>query len=57
MNKIPIDVIITGNQININFFNCKKINDIKVSEPLLYAVVHQPHVFFSLSNTSDSCQV
>jgi len=57
VNKIPIDVIITGNQININLFNRKKKNDIKVYEPLLYAVVHQPHVFFSLSNTSDSCQV
>jgi len=57
VNKIPIDVIITGNQINLNFFNCIKKNDIKLSEPLLFAVVHQPHIFFSLSSTSDSCQV
>lgn len=57
VNKVPIDIIITGNQINLNIFNCIKKNDIKVSEPLLFAVVHQPHVFFSLSSTSDSCQV
>lgn len=57
VNKIPIDIIITGNQINLNVFNYTKKNEIKVAEPLLFAVVHQPHVFFSLSNTSDSCQV
>lgn len=28
-----------------------------MSEPLLFAAVHQPHIFFSFSNTSDSCQV
>lgn len=58
LNKIPLDVIITGNQINFNFFNCSSVkNEIKVSKPLLFAVIHQPHIFFSLSSTSDSCQV
>jgi len=57
VNKIPIDVNITGNQINVNFFNFIQKNDIKVSVPLLFAIVHQPHIFFSLSSTSDSGQV
>lgn len=57
LNRIPLDVIITGNQINFNFFNCSVKNDIKVSQPLLFAVIHQPHIFFSLSSTSGSCQV
>lgn len=52
-----MDVIITGNQINFNLFNCVLKNEIKMSEPLIFTVIHQPHVFFSLSNTSDSCQV
>ncbi|XP_025418587.1 vacuolar protein sorting-associated protein 13B-like [Sipha flava] len=57
INKIPIDIIITGNQINLNFFNYIVKNEIKISEPLIFIVIHQPHVFFSLSNNSDSCQV
>lgn len=57
LNKIPIDIIITGNQINLNFFNYTIKNEMKLCEPLLFAVVHQPHIFFSLSGTSDSCQV
>ncbi|XP_050421986.1 intermembrane lipid transfer protein VPS13B-like isoform X2 [Adelges cooleyi] len=56
-NKIPIDIIITGNQINLNFFNVVIKNKFRVTEPLLYITFQQPHVFFSDTNNCESCQV
>ncbi|XP_050539664.1 intermembrane lipid transfer protein VPS13B isoform X2 [Daktulosphaira vitifoliae] len=56
-NKIPMDLIITSNQINLNFFKNTLKNEIKTSEPLIYIVFHQPHVFFSNTYNYSSCQV